>query len=299
MSATMQELVKRDELTVIPGVFDAMTAKLAEDVGFEGLYLGGYVVGSSIAASEPLTTMTEMCDQAGEITAATDLPLIVDGNAGFGNPSHTYRTIRQYDHAGIDALHIEDQVYPKRMHYFATADRQGRKHVIDTEEMQQKVRAAVEAKEAIDSDITIITRSDTARDQRREFETMEDAVERINAYFDAGADMGLLFPADREEARYVAEHADGPMLYVMLENRLSTDERPSVAELEEMGYAMAAYPIGATVLAAHYTKRMYESLRETGETGIEKETFAETRNEINRVIGLHDYYDIEERSGKK
>lgn len=106
-----------------------MTAKLAEDVGFEALYLRGYVVGSSIAASEPLTTMTEMCDRAGEITAATDLPLIVDGDAGFGIPSHTHRMIRQYNHPGVDTLHIEDQVYPKRMHYFATEDRQGRKHI--------------------------------------------------------------------------------------------------------------------------------------------------------------------------
>lgn len=299
MSGAFQQLIERDTIVVVPGVFDALTAKIAEDVGFEALYLGGYVVGSSIAVSEPLTTMTEMCNRAGEITAVTDLPLIVDGDAGFGNPSHAHRTIRQFDHAGIDALHIEDQVYPKRMHYFATEDREGRKHVIDVEEMQMKIRAAAEAKVQIGSDITIIARSDAARDQRREFETIADAVERVNAYFDAGADAGLLFPADREEARYVAEHADGPMMYVMLENRLERSERPSIEELEAMGYGVAAFPIGATVLAARETKRMYESLRETGDTGINKESFATTRNEINRVIGLHDYYDLEERAGNK
>jgi methylisocitrate lyase len=295
----LSELIESDEIAVAPGVFDGLTAKVVEDIGFDALYLGGFVVGSSITASEPMTTMTEMVERARHITNNTDLPLIVDGNAGFGNPSHTYRTIKEFSNAGIAAIHIEDQVYPKRMNYFQTEDRQGQKHVTDVEEMQHKIRAAVEAKEDSDSDIQIIARSDAARDQRREFETMEDAVDRVNAYFDAGADAGLLFPATNEEAEYVAEHTDGSMLYVMLENRQPVESRLSASELEEMGYEFAAYPISATVAATDAVKETYENLYETGDTEMDKDGFQETRNYINRIIGLHKFYEMEDRTSGK
>lgn len=284
-------LVRDDDLLVAPGCFDALTANLVESLGFETVYLGGWATGAATAATEPMATMTEMCDRAREITHSIDVPLVVDGNAGFGNPSHAYRAVQEFAKTGIAGIHIEDQVYPKRLHYHA-----GRHHITDTDEMVTKIRTADQAREEMDEDIVLIARSDANRGNRREFETIEDAVVRVNAYLDAGAEVGMLFPNDEEELAHAAEHVDGPLLFVLSEGR---QPNPSTETLDDLGYGGVIYPISASVAAVDAIRETYETLRETGRTDIGQKGFNETTDRIQELISLPDFYEIEERAGKK
>lgn len=291
-TAELRELiVDRDEILVAPGSYDALSAGIVESLGFESAYLGGWATGASTAATEPMATMTEMCDRAREITHTIDIPLIVDGNAGFGNPAHTYRAVQEFAKTGIAGMHIEDQVYPKRLHYHA-----GYHHITDPEEMEQKVESAVAAQDEMDEDIVLIARSDANRGNRREFETIEDAVNRVNRYFDAGAEVGMLFPETPEETEYVADHADGPMMFVLSESRAPY---PTTDELDDLGYAAVIYPISASAAAASAIIDRYESLKTTGSTGFDPDEFSEIRERITEIIDLPHFYEIEEAAGNK
>ncbi len=292
MSGTaLLELLERDELVVLPGVFDGLTATIVEDLGYEAIYQGGYATGASTAITEPIISAPEMCDRAREITESVDVPLLVDGNAGFGDPAHTYRSVNAYVNAGISGIHIEDQVHPKRLHYHA-----GIKRIIGVDEMLDKVEAAVQARQDHDHDIAIVARSDAARDQRREDERIEDAVERVNQYLNAGADAAMVFPSTEAELRYAANHIDGPFIFTLVEGR---EPRPSTDELDEIGVSAVLYAISATVAAGQRIHDLYSTLQETGETGLDMEAFNQTQSMVEDRIGLPKYYDIEERTGKK
>lgn len=288
----LRELIHSDDLLITPGVFDAFTAKLAEWVGFEAVYLGGYSTGASTAATEPLATATEMRDQAREIVHNTSVPLAMDGNAGFGAPAHTYRAVQEFAKTGVAAVHIEDQVYPKRLHYHA-----GQVHLIDTEEMVKKVEAAAQAVAEVDEDIVIMARSDAGRRQRREEEgeTIEDAVDRVNAYLDAGAEVGMVFTRNVEEIEYAQAHIEGPFKFSWIE---SYDPAPPMDELGEIGIPWVTVPVSINVATLLAVKDMFENLQEEGTTGIDTEDFVQARSEIEKIIELPKYYDIEERAGQ-
>lgn len=288
---TLRDLIHADDLLVAPGCFDALTAGLIESLGYDAIYQGGWATGAATGATEPIATMTEMCDRAREIIYTTEKPLIVDGNAGFGHPAHTYRAVQAFAKTGIAGMHIEDQVYPKRLHYHA-----GRHHITTPDEMVLKVEAAVEAVEEMPEDIVLIARSDAARGNRRDTETIEDAVDRVNQYFDAGAEVGMVFPETIDEVAYVPEHAAGPMLFVLAEGR---DASPTTQELQDYGYAAVIYPISASAATAGAVLDIYTTLRDEGTTGIPQDEFNDVTETITEVIDLPRYYELEEHAGLK
>lgn len=287
-----RELLSRDGIVVAPGAIDPFSATLVESVGFDAVYLGGgYNAGAALATPEPVLTMSEILDLARRIAHTVDLPLIVDGNAGFGNPSHTYRTVGEFARNDIAALHIEDQVYPKRMHYH-----EGIHRIVDTEEMVAKIRAAVQARDEIEADIVIIARTDAARGQRRTNEDITDAADRVNAYLDAGADVGMLFPGTRDELRRGPELVDGPLLFVNADNR---EPDTTVEELDEFGYDVVLYGLSPMYVVKRSLQQLYRTIATEGRTGLDREESQVIREEIEALIGLPSLYDIEDRSGKK
>lgn len=291
-TSELRERINSDEILVAPGTYDALSAKLAESMGFDAVYLGGYATGATTAATEPMASLHEMTARSREITHNVSVPLIVDGNAGFGNPSHTYRSVQEFAHTGIAAMHIEDQVYPKRLHYHA-----GIKRIIDKEEMVQKIDAAARARDEMDGDIIIIARSDANRGQRRETETIEDSVERVNAYLDAGAEVGMVFPGNREELEYAANHVDGPLLFVLVESR---EPLPTVDELDDLGYAAVITPISATLVTARALRDLYQTFAEGGSNPeLDMDEMADLRTYVEETIELPKFYDIEEEAGYK
>jgi methylisocitrate lyase len=283
---------------IAPGVFDGLTASIVEEIGFDAAYLGGWTTGASTAITEPIISPDKMCERAREVVESTELPLLVDGDAGFGNAPHTYRAVNQYAKAGIAGIHIEDQVYPKRLHYHTGRRHEGREHIIPADEMEHKIRAAVESRDDHDEDIVIIGRSDAARGQRREEhgETIEDAIDRVNRYIDVGAEAAMVFPQTRAELERSVDEIDAPVILTLLEER---EPNLTVAELNEIGVGMTIYALSASIKTAEAIHEMYSALHETGHTQIGDEEYDQYKDYVRDCIGLPRYFEIEEREGKK
>ena len=285
MTTRLRGLLARPGLIVAPACFDPLTARTAASLGFDCIALGGYAYGSASAISEPRLTMTEMVDAARRITSVVDVPLIVDAATGFGDPLHVMRTVREFERAGVAAIHIEDQVFPKRAHYH----RDYREHTVSAEEMVDKVRFACSARQ--DPDFVIVARTDTVRT-----EGYDEGVRRARLYAEAGADMVMLFPNTAEEAARAPRDCPIPLIYVNSSgNRVG---RPvySTRELERLGYKMAYDAIGATIASFQATSAMLRTLKETGLSGLDPAEAIAARKAIEDTIGLEEHYAVEEQT---
>ena len=284
-TSRLRRLIERPGLIVAPVCYDPLTARIAAELGFECVALGGYALGSHLAVSEPLLSLTETVDAARRITSAIDLPLVVDAGAGFGDPLHTMRTVREFERAGVAAIHIEDQVFPKRAHYH----RDYREHTIAAEEMVQKIRFACQARQ--DPDFVLIARTDTMRT-----DGYEEGARRANLYAEAGADMVMLFPNTAAEAERAPRDCRVPLVYVnSTGNRVG---RPvyNTADLGAMGYKIDADAISAIIAAYRAVREVLGSLKQTGLVGLDQADAIATRKAIEDTIGLEDYYRVEEQT---
>lgn len=232
-TSKLRELLKGEPLAV-PGAFDAIAAKIARDVGFKALYVSGAATANGVAGLPDigLMSLTEMVQTAGYVAGAVpDTPVIADVDTGFGGVHNVARTIREYERVGVAAVHLEDQVFPKRCGHLPG------KAVISAEEMCQKIRAAVDARR--DPDFVIIARTDA-----KAVHGLEDAVARARAYIDAGADM--VFPEalnSREEFAEFARRMGGRA--PLLANMTDFGQTPYLtqAEFAAMGYQITIFPV--------------------------------------------------------
>jgi methylisocitrate lyase len=284
-AADLRRLIARPGLIVAPVCFDPLSARLVAETGFECAALGGYALGAHLAASEPLLTMTELVEAARGIANTVRIPLIVDAGTGYGDPLHIMRTVRELENAGVAALHIEDQVYPKRAHYH----RDYREHTVGIDEMVTRIRYACQARQ--DPDLVIIARTDTMRT-----DGYAEGMRRAQLYAQAGADMVMLFPNTPEEAARAPKECDVPLVYVnSAGNRVG---RPvfSTQELEAMGYKAVCDAISLIIAAYASVRDVLERLRSSGRTGIDPQLAITTRHNIERTIGLEDFYRVEEET---
>lgn len=267
-----------DEMLVAPDVYNPLSARLAEAEGFEAAYLGGYATGLSRGIAEPLLSMGEMRDAIRNIAQVTEIPIFVDADAGFGSPDHTYRTVQEFARSGAAAMFIEDQVIPKRLGYH-----EGDIELVDEAEMVEKVEAAAKARDDLpDDDIVLLARTDVYHKGRREFETMEDAVERVNAYLDAGAEAAILYPETVEEAEYAVEHVEGPVKYSAAEYK---DWTPSMATLEDIGFALTNTSNSTMAATALALREFYSDLAETGElNAVDGDDMADIRAYLQETL---------------
>ena len=225
--------------------------------------------------------MTEMVTRARQMVNAVDVPVFCDADTGYGNPINVVRTIEEYESAGVAGIHIEDQTFPKKCGHFED------KSVVPTEEMVQKIRAASDAR--TDDEFVLIARTDA-----RAVEGFEAAVERSEAYLDAGADV-LFFeaPTSESELRRVGEtFEDVPLVANMTEG----GETPlfSAAEFEAMGFDVVLYPATGFKAAARAMRDVYQEIAETGtQEGVMDELL--TWQGRNDVTGLEDVVELEER----
>jgi methylisocitrate lyase len=284
-TTTLRRLIERPGLIVAPVCFDPLTARTAAELGFECVALGGYALGSHLAVSEPLLTMTEVVEAARRITSSVGVPLMVDAATGYGDPLHVMRTVREFERAGVAAIHIEDQVFPKRAHYH----RDYREHTVPADEMVAKIRFACQARQ--DADFVLVARTDTMRT-----DGYEEGVRRANLYAEAGADMVMLFPNDEDEARRAPRDCNVSLIYVNSSgNRVG---RPvfSTRELDSLGYKMDADAISTIIASYQAVRRVLEQLKETGVTGLDAAEAIKTRKAIEDTIGLDQYYQVEEQT---
>jgi 2-methylisocitrate lyase-like PEP mutase family enzyme len=234
------------EMILAPFVYDALQAKIAERVGFEAVYMTGF--GTAAARGFPdlgLLTMSEMVDNVRTIARSVKIPVICDADTGYGNPANVWRTVSEYEHAGAAALHIEDQVWPKRCGFLTG------KQVIPMDEMVPKVRAACDARS--NPDTVIIARTDALA-----VNGWDDVVRRAHAFRDAGADLifvdGIRTADDLNN--YASRLKDLPLLY-------NGQLRP-VSELAGFGFKLTIY--SGTLLAYYQSAR--DALTELKHTGL-------------------------------
>lgn len=286
----LRTLVKAGRFLELPSAYDPITARLAESVGFKTVYSGGFVTGGSTCISEPLLTMTEQIRVASDMANAVAIPVVMDAGAGWGEPLHTMRTIRECIRHGIAGVHIEDQIFPKRAHYHTY-----KVHDIPLNEYRDKLKLACEQRDKLDRDFVIIARSDAARVQG-----FREAIKRVNVAADQGADMGLIFPTTHAEAVKTPKLAKVPMIYV--QSRGNRDKRPlySNVQLRDMGYAGCIDAIFAVGIQFHVMKKALEELKRTGDySGMTHDEWIAARKAVEDIIGLEDYYRIERETVEK
>jgi 2,3-dimethylmalate lyase len=246
MAARLREMLNGSEMVVAPFVYDGLQAKIAARTGFKAVYMTGF--GTAAARGYPdlgLITMTEMVENVRAISHAVDLPVICDADTGYGNAVNVWRTVREYEEAGAAALHIEDQVFPKRCGFLAG------KQVIPIEEMVPKVRAACDARR--DPDFVIIARTDALA-----VNGWDDVAKRARAYRAAGADLifvdGIRTIDDLK--RYGAELGDLPLLY--------NGSLLPVADLARYGFKVTIHT--GTLMAGYVAMR--DAMRQLKDTGV-------------------------------
>ena len=287
MTTHLRRLIETEEYIYAPVAFDALGGRLVQKHGFKAVCSAGYTTGSSLCLAEPLLTMTEQISFAKAISDQIDLPVIMDAGAGWGEPLHTMRTVRECIRAGIAGAHFEDQLYPKRAHYHKYVA-----HTIPADDFNAKINMACLERDRIDTDFVVIARTDTCR-----FEGFEEAVRRINAAADVGADLGLMFPRDDDEAVRAPKECKVPLIYVI--SRGNRDKRPLYdnQQLEDMGYKIGLDAQILLMVAFHFADRALAELSDKGEyTGITTEQYVSRRQEIEDLIGLEEYYKIEEET---
>lgn len=279
-AATLKARLSRPEILLAPGVIDPLTAQIAVNAGFEALYLTGAGIAYTRLgmADVGLTTMTEVNEVIARISDKVNVPLIVDGDTGFGNAISVQRTIRFFERAGAAAIQIEDQTFPKRCGHLRGKD------VVPEGEMIGKIKAAVDARR---NGILVIGRTDAGA-----VEGFERAFERAARYVEAGADIIFVeAPRTREELAAVpkALGARAPLMANMVEGG-RTPMTP-VADLEAMGYSLAVFSAGVVRAMAFAANRFYEALKRDGTTdGVRNGMYS--FDELAEIVGTTTLLDL-------
>jgi 2-methylisocitrate lyase-like PEP mutase family enzyme len=281
-AALKARLAERKAL-VVPGAPNAMTARIVADLGFEAVYVtGAGVTNFELGAPDlGLITLTELAETVSRMRDATELPLIVDADTGFGNAVNVVRTVRVLERAGADAIQLEDQDFPKKCGHFSG------KAVIPLPEMVQKIRAAVDARR--DPDLQIIARTDA-----RAVEGMDAALERAVAFIAAGADATFVeAPESKDEMARI-----GKLMAPQVANMVFGGKTPMTAqaELATMGYGMVIYANTALQAAVHGMQAALGALKRDGDLSKAEgllATFAERQRLVDKPA-----YDALERKYK-
>lgn len=272
-TTAFRRLVDAPEILVMPGVHDALGAKIAEQAGFAALTCGGYSATAGLLG-EPDTSqlsMTELADHYARLCEAVSIPVFGDGDTGFGNVTNVRRTVRAYERAGLAGLFIEDQTFPKRCGHM-----QG-KGTIGAEEMVGKIKAALDARR--DPDLVIMARTDALATHG-----FEAAVERAQLYRDAGADMIFVEALETEEQmRRACAAIHGPVMASIIDGGRTPNF--SAAELEEIGFAVATNALMPTYVYAKAMQELYTHFRKAGTTrGFEDRILP--FDSFNALVGL-------------
>lgn len=273
-ASRLRAMLTGSEMVLAPFIFDAFQARIAQAAGHHAAYMTGFGTAASRGFPDVgLLTMAEMVDNVRLIANAVDIPLICDADTGYGNPVNVYRTIREYEAAGAAALHIEDQVWPKRCGFLSG------KQVIPLRDMVPKVKAACDARRS--ADFVVIARTDALA-----VNGWEDVIERARAYAAAGADVifvdGIKTVADMQ--RYVKELGDLPLLY--------NGQLLPVAELREYGFKITIHT--ATLMAFYI--RMRDAMQELQTTGeIAQDAGWEAFEELTALLGVPEAVAIGEK----
>lgn len=263
----LKQLLQKEGIVVAPGCHDALGAKVIESVGFDAVYMTGNGTSAS-AIGKPdigLLSMTEMVSRARGMVSAVDIPVISDADTGYGNRNNVVRTVQEYEASGVSAIHLEDQVTPKKCGAMSGIE------LISIEEHVDKIQAAIRARK--DENFLIIGRSDA-----RGTKGLAEAIERGKAYADAGADLILIEMLESvDEMKEVARKIDAPLMFNYVEH--TKIPNLTIQQFQDLGFKLLAYPLSSTFYYAKTMMDLMRTLKETGST----ESFQE------KMLTIHDY----------
>ncbi len=270
------DLAKHGQL-IMPGVYDALSAKIAARAGFEVIFITGYSLSATLLG-EPdfgLLTQTEVVSAAQRICSVIDTPVIVDADTGYGNAINVIRTVQDLVRAGAAGMFLEDQVWPKRCGHMRG------KQVISLEEQLNKLRAAVEAKGQ--DDFFIVARTDA-----RQALGLDEAIKRAIAFKNAGADAVFIeAPESKDEMREIASQVKGHLVANMLERGVTPLMGPE--ELKDLGFDLIVWPLAPLYSVAKSLTEVYTTLRKEGST-ISILDRLMPFDEFNAIVGLNEKY---------
>jgi 2,3-dimethylmalate lyase len=267
-----------------PGSHDALSARLAEQAGFDAVYMGGFATTAALLGRPDIGLLggTEMVDSARRIVQAVNVPVIADADTGYGNPINVIRTVRDYEQAGVAAIHLEDQVTPKRCGHMSG------KHVVPVEDMLAKLDAAVAARS--DPDFILIARTDALA-----VEGFERAIERCKRYEEAGADMIFLeAPSKMEHLAAIPKAFGKPTLY----NMASSGKTPflHIDEIGRLGFRLVIYPNFALLSAITAITKTLGELKRTGSIAEVAKDIASFQEFFN-LVGMREVQEAEAKYG--
>ncbi len=278
-STKLRNLIKNNSFLPIPSCFDALSAKLIEQTGFDAMFMSGFAASASRIGEPDLgvMTFTEVLDQLNNITDATSLPVIGDGDTGYGNAMNVQRTVKSFAKIGCAGVLIEDQLSPKRCGHTPGKD------VVSREEAFDRIRASVDARE--EKDILIMARTDANHTHG-----IKEAIERAQIFHELGSD--ILFveaPKTEDEMRLICQEVPGCKIANIVEGGLTPNL--SMKELEDIGYNMAVYPLTALSSAM---KAMVDSLNKL-KTDDDRSSNLMSFTELRKRVGFDDYYEVSSR----
>jgi len=276
-----RHLTEKGQL-IMPGVFDALSAKIAARAGFEVIFITGYSLSATLLG-EPdfgLLTQTEVVNAAQRICSVVDTPVIVDADTGYGNAINVIRTVQDLIRAGAAGMFLEDQVWPKRCGHMKG------KQVISVDEQLKKLRAAIEARS--DHDFYIVARTDS-----RQALGLTESITRGIAFKQAGADAVFVeAPESKEEMKEIARQVPGPLVANMLERGVTPLMGPQ--ELHELGFDLIVWPLAPLYSVAKSLTEVHSTLRDDGSTTKILDRLMPF-DEFNEIVGLKEKYSLDEK----
>lgn len=265
---------------IMPGVYDALSAKIAQRAGFEVVFVTGYSLSATLLG-EPdfgLLTQTEVVNAAQRICSVVDIPVIVDADTGYGNAINVIRTVQELIHVNAAGMFLEDQVWPKRCGHMKG------KQVVPLDEQLNKLRAAIEAKSG--RDFFIVARTDS-----RQALGLHEAISRGIAFKQAGADAVFIeAPESKDEMKEIAREVPGPLVANMLERGVTPLMQPS--ELKDLGFDLVVWPLAPLYCVARSLSEVYSALRRDGST-LRMLDRLMPFDEFNDIVGLNEKYAID------
>ncbi len=279
----LKELLYSGKAPIAIGIYDGISARIAQECGFEVALMSGYGVSASQLGMPDygLLTMSEMVQSVRNICKITDIPVIADGDTGYGNPLNVRRTVEEYENAGAAAIQLEDQLFPKRCGHM-----QG-KEVIPTLEHCRKIEMAVETRK----DMLILARSDAKQPYG-----IDEAIHRVNEYAKAGADFVLIDAPDYEDLPKIVEQVEAPLMVNMVEGGKTTIT--TLEDLRSMGFSLVCYPTIALFSNIYHTKKNLMHLVKTGTSMDILDEMAKFK-EWTDLAGMPQLQAMEQRYGIK
>lgn len=275
----LRNLMEQPGIIRMLGAHDALGAVIIEQAGFESVFIGGFGTSASMLGMPDINLLglTEMVDATRRMCQRVSIPVLADADTGHGDLHNVMRCVREFEQAGAAGIILEDQAFPKRCGHF------GGKHTIPAEEMVLKFKAAVAARR--DPDFVFVARTDA-----RETHDLDEAIDRVNAYCEAGADFAFIeAPLSVEELEIICKRVPHPKFV----NMLTFGKTPilSAIELEQMGFKLVVAPIDSVLLAAKAMRDLAETFMHDGHTQALAERMVDFE-EIKKILGLQQYLSL-------